>query len=374
MSSSDAAPAARRRPPSVLVVEDSALMRALVTELIDASGEFEVVAGARTGYEAIRLVHELDPDIVTLDLEMPDLGGLDTLGYIMSEAPRAVVILSANGGDNAEPTMRALDYGAVDFVSKPAGDERREIEALQHRLLGALRAAAVARLDNLPLRMPEPTAGRARARLRARRIRTAPAAGSLGAVAIGASTGGPRALLELVRTLPADLAAAVLVVQHMPARFTRSFADRLGLACALPVKEAVAGEPVLPGRVYVAPGGMHLSVRREKNGMVTALSDDDPVWGVRPAADILFASVASHFGPRSVGVVLTGMGRDGAAGLRAVREVGGWAIAQDEATSVIYGMPRAAAPYAHEVLPLPAIGGRAAERVAGLVGAEARAR
>lgn len=335
-------------------------MRELVTELIDASGEFRVIAGARTGYEAIRLVHELDPDIVTLDLEMPDLGGLDTLGYIMSESPRAVVIISAHGGGDAETTLRALDYGAVDFVLKPAGDERREIEALEQRLLGALRAAAVARLDNLSLRMP------VRTRSRAARVRRRPAPAVFSAVAIAASTGGPRTLLELLRALPAELPAAVLVVQHMPAGFTTSFAARLGHSCALPVHEASEGCAIRSGNVYIAPGGSHMLVRRSEDGLTAKLTRDDPVWGVRPAADVLFAAVASHFGPRSVGVVLTGMGRDGASGLRAVREVGGWGVAQDQETSVIFGMPRAAAPYANEVLPLSGIATAITERVQAL--------
>ena len=326
-------------------------MRELVVELIDGSGEFRVVATARTGYEAIRLVHDLDPDIVTLDLEMPELGGLDTLGYIVSEAPRPVIILSAHSAAAAEPTLRALDYGAVDFVLKPAGDERREIESLQGRLLAALRAAAVAQVANLGARQPS---GLARARRpRARPARPETAASCV--VAIAASTGGPRALLDVVPQLPDSLAAAVLIVQHMPPRFTRSFASRLAQGSALPVQEAQGGEPVLPGHVYVAKAGSHMALRRTHAGAEIVLQDAEPLWGVRPAADVLLTSVASHFGPRSIGVVLTGMGRDGAHGLRAVREVGGWTIAQDQESCVVYGMPRAAAPYAREVLPLGGI-------------------
>jgi two-component system chemotaxis response regulator CheB len=356
MSFSEADRAGRRgRRPTVLVVEDNDLMRRLVVELIEGSGEFRVVAEARTGYEAIRLVHEANPDLVTLDLEMPDLGGLDTLGYIMSEVPRPVVILSAHGAAGAEPTMRALDLGAVDFVLKPTGDERRAVEALARRLLDALRAAAVARVRNLPARIHE------RAVASGRRGRRAAPSGAAGwAVAIAASTGGPRALFEVIPRLPAELAGAVLVVQHMPARFTASFAARLDAVSALPVQEARAGELVRRGHVYIAPGGHHLVLRRSEEGIVMALDDSRPVWGVRPAADPLFGSVASHFGPRSIGVVLTGMGQDGAAGLRAIRDVGGWTVTQDRETSAIYGMPKAAAPYAQAILPL----GRIAEAVA----------
>ena len=356
----------RARPATVLVVEDSALMRRLVVDLIEESGEFRVVAEARTGYEAIRLVNERNPDLITLDLELPDLGGLDTLGYIMSEAPRPVVILSAHSG--TEQTLRALDYGAVDFVVKPGGDERTQVAALRVRLLEALRAAAVAQLTNLPVVMPERLERMARRGRRALRASTqASNGGAPYAVAVAASTGGPRALAALVRRLPEGLPAAVFIVQHMPPRFTRSLAERLNAASALPVAEAVPDEPARAGRVYVAPGGVHLTLARGPEGVTVRLEETEPVWGVRPAADVLFAAVARHYGPRSCGVVLTGMGRDGAEGLRAIREVGGWTIAQDRETSVIYGMPRLAAQFAHEVLPIDRIADAIAERVASRV-------
>jgi len=355
------------RPATVLVVEDSALMRRLVVDLIEGSGEFRVVAEARTGYEAIRLVHERDPDLITLDLELPDLGGLETLGYIMSEAPRPVIILSAHSG--TEQTFRALDYGAVDFVVKPGGDEQTQVEGLRHRLLEALRAAAVAQLANLPVVVPERAARGARRAHRAAGV-GAPAADDAApyAVAVAASTGGPRALATLVSRLPEGLPAAVFVVQHMPARFTRSLAERLNAASALPVAEARPDEPARAGRVYVAPGGVHMTLARRDGRITLRLEETEPVWGVRPAADVLFAAVARHFGPRSCGVVLTGMGRDGTEGLRAIREVGGWTIAQDRETSVIYGMPRSAAQFAREVLPIDRIADAIAERVASRVG------
>ncbi|HEY8470664.1 MAG TPA: chemotaxis response regulator protein-glutamate methylesterase [Longimicrobiales bacterium] len=360
MSAYERAEVGRACPATVLVVEDSALMRELVVEIIEGSGEFRVIAEARTGYEAIRLLHEHDPDLVTLDLELPDLGGLDTLGYIMSEAPRPVVILSAHGG--AEPTLRALDYGAVDFVVKPGGDERRNVEELRARLLDALRAAAMAQIANLPVVIPE--RGRPRVRRRRRPVRTAAEDGSPAyAVAVAASTGGPRALAELIPRLPEHLAAAVFVVQHMPARFTRSLAERLAGVSTVRVQEAVQDEPVRAGHVYIAPGGVHLSLARRGGRITMTLEETPPVWGVRPAADVLFAAVARHYGPRSIGVVLTGMGRDGAEGLRAIREVGGWTIAQDRESSVIFGMPRAAARYAREVLSLDRIAPAIVERV-----------
>lgn len=338
----------------VLVVDDSALLRAVLKDIIESSGEFQVVGEAGTGYEAIRLVHQLSPDLVTLDLEMPDLDGLDTLGYIMSEAPRPVVVVSSHVEAGAEPALRALDYGAVDIVVKPAAIDKVKLE---QRLLDALRAAAMARLTNLRFR---PEAG------------VRPAGGipdvhgrpATLAVGIAASTGGPRALAELVPALPAELPAAVLIVQHMPPVFTRSLAARLDAAARLRMAEAQDGEPLVRGRVYMAPGGRHLIVERDPIGFVARLVDHPARWGVRPSADVLFTSMAATLGPRSVGVVLTGMGRDGAEGLRAIREVGGWTMAQDEATSVIWGMPRVAARYAHEVLPLPAMAGDIARRVA----------
>lgn len=346
---------ARARRPGVLVVEDSAFMRAVIVDLLERSGEFRVVAEAATGYEAIRRLHEAEPDLVTLDLHMPDLGGLETLGYIMSEAPRPVVIISAHAA--AETTMQALDFGAVDFVPKPAEGDERGLEEMSTRLLGAMRAAAVAQISNLPLLMRRGGAvGRT-----ARTPEQGDAATNV--VAVAASTGGPRALADLVPRLPASLAAAVIVVQHMPAGFTASFAARLDASSALPVVEATGGEAIRTGHVYIARGGRHLLVRRGADGLHLAADDSAPVWGVRPAADPLFRSVASHFGPRSVGVVLTGMGRDGAEGLRVIREVGGATLAQDQATSVIYGMPRAAAPFAQEILPLEALAEAVAERV-----------
>ncbi len=359
---------------SVLVVDDSEFMRRLVGELIEDSGEFRVVGYAASGYQAIRSVHELDPDLVTLDLEMPDLDGLHALGYIMSEAPRPVVVVAAGAGEAAgDPTLQALEYGAVDFVLKPAqGDDP---SALRSRLITALRAAALARVGNLTFRRPRTAPGDESTRQGARPAGGSmgvPAAGAPGAqktatsvVVIGASTGGPRALTDVVPLLPASLKAAVLVVQHMPARFTRSLALRLDRISPMPVGEAVDGEVLYDGRVYLAPGGRHLKLRRD-GGVTVELSDDPPRWGVRPSADVLFGAAASHFGPRTVGAVLTGMGRDGAEGLRIVREVGGWTIAQDRETAVIYGMPRMAAEYAREVLPLPdiaaALCGRVEER------------
>jgi len=320
---------------TVLVVDDSAFMRKLVSEIIDDSGQFHVVATARNGIEALKKIHALDPDIVTLDIEMPELGGIETLGYIMSETPRAVVMLSGAPTTGAvDPTIRALELGAVDFVRKPSGPISLDLGVVKERLLNALRASAEANWRGVgvharPVLAPHGARTREAVAYGARAARRV--------VAIAASTGGPRALTEVIPGLPRDLDAAVLVVQHMPAGFTKSLAERLDLQSRLIV------EPLAHRRVYLAPGGFNIRVAPQAGPPVIALDTSPPIWGVRPSADRLFRSVAELFGPAAVGVVLTGMGRDGAAGLRAIHDAGGMGIAQDRESSVIYGMPQAAA-------------------------------
>ena len=334
-------------------------MRKLVSEILSTSGEFRVVGTARHGLDALKQIHALEPDIVTLDIEMPELDGLQALGYIMSETPRPVVMLSAldspNGG---ELTMRALELGAVDFVHKPSGAARDTIDLLGARLLEALRAATCVNLRGVPVL--------ARPSLVEHRTGRSAAGVATTAVAIAASTGGPRALAELVPRLPAGLDAAVLVVQHMPAGFTASLATRLNALSRLPVSEAKSGDRVDHGRVYVAPGGYHMRVVDLDGVPSIALEQTPPIWGVRPSADPLFRSAAQRFGASLVGVVLTGMGRDGAEGLRAIRDRGGYAIVQDRETSIVYGMPQAALATAgaDRTLPLSDIAGE----IAGAVG------
>ncbi len=333
-------------------------MRKLVSEILSTSGEFRVVGTARHGLDALKQIHALEPDIVTLDIEMPELDGLQALGYIMSETPRPVVMLSAldspNGG---ELTIRALELGAVDFVHKPSGAARDSIDLLGSRLLDALRAATCVNLRGVPV-LARP------ALVERRGGRVVPDAAT-NAVAIAASTGGPRALAELIPRLPAGLDAAVLVVQHMPAGFTASLASRLNALSRLPVNEAKSGDRVDHGRVYVAPGGHHMRVIDVDGVPTIALEQTPPIWGVRPSADPWFRSAATRFGASLVGVVLTGMGRDGAEGLRAIRDRGGYAIVQDRATSIVYGMPQAALATAgaDRTLPLSDIAGEVAAAV-----------
>jgi two-component system chemotaxis response regulator CheB len=352
-----------KAPATVLVVDDSAFMRRLITQIIDGSPDFRVVGSARNGHDALRQIHNLDPRIVTLDVEMPELDGMQTLGYIMSETPRAVVMLSAattEGG--ADLTLRCLELGAVDFVRKPSGPISLDLATVAETLLAALRAAtevnlggvqALARPRFVDVELPS--------------VPPPPPTGATMVVAIASSTGGPRALAEVVPNLPGDLQAAVLIVQHMPAGFTKSLAARLDLMSKLTVTEAVDGEPIQANRVYLAPGGVHMRVAHDGRGTrCLALDTSPPVWGVRPAADPLFTSVARHFGRAAVGVVLTGMGRDGAEGLRLIREAGGQGVIQDRATSTIYGMPQAALQRAgaDRIVPL----GDVAPAIVGLLG------
>lgn len=354
----------RRR--TVLVVDDSALMRTVISDVVGEFEEFTVIGAARDGLDALAKVHALDPDIVTLDITMPGLDGIGVLGYIMSESPRPVVMLSgAESSGDVDLTLRALELGAVDFVRKPRAAGARQVTEVRERLLEALRAAAVVNLRGVPMLARRSPA-----------VKHGPrgTAGARAALAIASSTGGPRALADVIPALPADLDAAVLVVQHMPRGFTAGLARRLDELSPLAVTEALDGERVLPNHVYLAPGGRHMMVEAAADGARVRLDDGATLWGVKPAADPLFASVARTFGAAAVGIVLTGMGRDGSAGLVALRAAGAGAVVQDRASSTIYGMPLAAleAAGADVVAPLGEVATHAtsllrARRVAGRV-------
>jgi two-component system chemotaxis response regulator CheB len=345
-------PARSSAPRSVLVVDDSALIRRVLTDIVSGSAEFRVIATARDGSDALAKVRAHRPDVVTMDLSMPGLDGLGAIERIMAESPRPIVVVSARAGRSCAEAIRALELGAVELVEKPdAGPDAPAAGELGPRLLAALRAAAAADLSALRVRpAPAPAAWRQAERRGAPRC----------VLAIAASAGGPRALAELLPALRTGLDAATLVVQHMPRAFTRSLAERLDGLCGARVVEAQHGEALVSDTIYVAPGDFHMRVRGGSGTATIALSREDPLWGVRPAADHLFRSVADVYGPRAVGVVLTGMGRDGAEGLAAIRRAGGATLAQDRATAVVFGMPHAAvqAGAVEELVPLGALAER----------------
>jgi two-component system chemotaxis response regulator CheB len=322
---------------TVLVVDDSAFMRKLISEMIESSGEYRVIGMATDGVDALEQIRALGPDIVTLDIEMPRLDGLQALEQIMSEMPRPVVMLSAAGSERGnEMTLRALDRGAVEFVRKPSGPISIDLLAVREELIAALNAARAVNMAGVRT-PPNPAAP----------VITETAADKSVAlaervVAIAASTGGPRALGEIIPRLPETLDAAVLIVQHMPREFTRTLSHRLHAMSALPVVEADEGEPLRANRVYLAPGGFHMRVDGAAGDAVIRLDSGPTIWGVRPAADPMFISVAEVFGASAIGVILTGMGRDGAEGLRRIRDAGGLGVVQDRDSSIIYGMPQAA--------------------------------
>jgi two-component system chemotaxis response regulator CheB len=303
---------------------------------VEFRDDFRVVGTANDGVQALDRVRALSPDIVTLDIAMPQMDGLTALARIMSEQPLPVIVVSAVDSEefNSSP-VRALELGAVEFVRKPSGPVSVDMVAIREQLLKALETASMIKFDS-----PRPETSHPPP-LRTRQPRR-PLKHASHAVVVAASTGGPRALSEMMSRIPPDFEAAILVVQHMPNEFVPTLADRLGQICPLPVTVARDGETVLAGQVYLSPGDAHMRVRRTTRGIMIQLGSGDPLCGLRASADPLFESVASTFGRRAVGVVLSGMGRDGAEGLRAIRGAGGGAVVQNRETSIIYGMPAAA--------------------------------
>jgi two-component system, chemotaxis family, protein-glutamate methylesterase/glutaminase len=329
----------------VLVVDDSALMRKLISNLLDKDPEIEVIATAIDGYFALAKVEQLRPDVVTLDVDMPRMDGLTALGEMVSKHRTPVVMLSSLTTRGAALTMQALEKGAVDFVCKPTGTAN--IEEMADELIAKIKAAARANLsvlndEHLPAKAGKSTTSKGQG------------SGSGRVIAIGASSGGPHALRYLLPRLPANIDAAILIVQHMPESFTAMLAHWLNEICEVRVKEAEPGDLALPGQVLIAPGSLHMKARKTALGCEVLLEGGALVNGHRPSVDVLFHSVAHEFGARATGLIITGMGSDGAAGLGEIKTAGGHTIAQDKESSAVYGMPRAATEkgYAEKVLSL----------------------
>ncbi len=353
----------------VVVVDDSALVRSLLTEIINRQPDMECVGAASDPFVAREMIRNLNPDVITLDVEMPRMDGIDFLSKLMRLRPMPVVMVSTLTERGAEVTLRALELGAIDFVAKPKIGVADGLKLLAQEITDKVRIASKARIHK-PLTAAAPPGTQAASQAHAVRHEHASAstsgvAGSSHSPAamgrlstekiifIGASTGGTEATKEVLLGLPAD-APAVMITQHMPPGFTKSYATRLDGLCKIRVKEAADGERVLPGHAYIAPGGMHLRVEKSGANYLARVTDGDPVNRHKPSVEVLFKSAATTVGRNAVSIMLTGMGADGAKAMREMRDAGAYCIAQDEHTCVVFGMPREAiaAGAVHEVLPL----------------------
>ncbi|MEZ2350587.1 chemotaxis response regulator protein-glutamate methylesterase [Caballeronia sp. RCC_10] len=347
----------------VLCVDDSALVRSLMTEIINAQPDMHVCATAPDPLVARELIKLHNPDVLTLDVEMPRMDGLDFLEKLMRLRPMPVVMVSSLTERGNEITLRALELGAVDFVTKPKVGIRDGMLDYAEKLADKVRAASRARVRQ----MTHVAAASAHAAPKVTPHLNNPLVSTEKLVIVGASTGGTEAIREVLVPLPPD-APAVMIAQHMPPGFTKSFAQRLNGLCRITVKEAEHGERVLPGHAYIAPGHAHLVLARSGANYVAHLSDAAPVNRHRPSVDVLFRSAAQHAGKNAIGVILTGMGRDGAAGLLEMQQAGAYTLAQDEASCVVFGMPREAIAMggASDIAPLSEMSRRVMARLASM--------
>ena len=344
----------------VVVVDDSALVRGLLSEIINREPDMECVGAASDPLVAREMIRNLNPDVITLDIEMPRMDGLDFLARLMRLRPMPVVMVSTLTERGADVTLKALELGAVDFVSKPKIGVADGLRQLGDDITDKVRTAARARVQRLAAAAPaaapgaappKPAAMAALGRLSTEKI-----------IFIGASTGGTEATREVLMGLPADC-PAVMITQHMPPGFTKSYAARLNGLCRIRVAEASDGERILPGHAYIAPGGFHLSVERSGANYLARVVDGEPVNRHKPSVEVLFESAARVVGRNALAMMLTGMGADGAKAMKTMRDAGSWNLAQDEASCVVFGMPREAIAHGavHEVLPLAQIAPRLLE-------------
>jgi two-component system chemotaxis response regulator CheB len=341
----------------VLVVDDSALMRKLISQILKRDSDIEVVGTAMDGAFGLKKIEDLKPDVVTVDLEMPRMDGMEMLRQITRRSRVPVIIVSALSTEGAMSTFKALAFGAFDFVAKPRDAASAHMDEIAQDLIAKIKTAAKSKSRTVqPLVLPEGL----KAHKPASRGRREPTK----VVAIGVSTGGPNALQYLLAKLPGDFAGSIIIVQHMPEGFTHMFANRLNEACVIDVKEAQSGDLLVAGRALVCPGNRHIKVRRMPLGSTVVLTGDPRVNGHRPSVDVLFRSLAYEFGSRAIGVLMTGMGEDGAAGLGLIKNAGGMTIAQSEESCVVFGMPKAAIErgFAMRVIALDALAGAMANQ------------
>jgi two-component system, chemotaxis family, protein-glutamate methylesterase/glutaminase len=329
----------------VLVIDDSALIRSLLTELINDTKDLEVVGAAPDPLVAREMIKQLNPDVLTLDVEMPRMDGLDFLEKLMRLRPMPVLMVSTLTEKGSEITLRALELGATDFVTKPKMGITQGMQQYADEITDKIRTAAKAKVSTLQsIAKASASGGQVQNAIRN------PLISSEKLLIIGASTGGTEAIKAFLTQMPSDC-PGVLITQHMPAGFTKSFATRLDSLCKISVKEAVDGERILPGHAYIAPGDQHLLLARSGANYVTRLSDSEPVNRHKPSVDVLFDSAAVHAGKNAIGIILTGMGKDGAVGMLRMKEAGAHNFAQNEESCVVYGMPREAVAHGgvHEV-------------------------
>jgi two-component system chemotaxis response regulator CheB len=321
----------------VLIVEDSFLMRKIISDIISTDPQIEIVDEARNGKEALDKVFSLHPDVVTLDINLPMVDGLAVLSEIMQKQPTPVIMLSAYTRQGAAVTIKALELGAIDFIPKPSGEVSLNLDTLKEEIISKIKTAASVDMQTFLATVRVPVILKPQIKKEALEIKKL--------VVIGASTGGPRAILGIMREIPQDIPAAFLIVQHMPEGFTLSFAERISWESKVKAKEAEEGDVILPQKAYVAPGGAHLALRKiwdEHGGRLKIQLDmSPPVNFLRPSVDVTMSSAADVFSPHVIGVILTGMGRDGLKGARKIKEKGGLLIVQDETSSVVWGMPKA---------------------------------
>ncbi len=348
------------KPIRVLVVDDSLFMRRMISDLLIQDPEIAVIGTARNGQEGLELAKQLKPDVITLDVEMPVMDGITMLGKLMQEQPTPVLMLSSLTTEGAEVTLKCLELGAVDFVAKPSGSISLDIYKISSQIIEKVKAVAKARIGvfRRPLTTPTPSAAvspRPTSTVSPPSQSTVPTppvpSHRAPLVVIGSSTGGPRALTTLLSQIPQGMPAKMLIIQHMPEGFTRSLAERLNRLSPFNIYEAQGGENLQVGTAYLAPGGYHLKLQR---GGTLQLTQDPPVHGVRPAVDITLFSVAQNYEGPVVVAILTGMGSDGTAGVRALHAKGARILAEDESSCVVFGMPRSAIATGcvHRVVPI----------------------